>query len=373
MPKIPVNPLRWFKKKETAGSVPAQPTPSIKRPAVPKKSGSIFMHLINLRKNLQAVELAHRQGLDYKWLLQKARELVCALKGEAEAACDEDLAQGAGQILAYLDTVVEGRLDFDEDGLGLVIDFVLIFKEALGEAVPGIRSLDHAQLQDWNVRYQNLMARMKPIEQDVTSEEFSEPSRESKSQFESAALAAEPAAPIQEDPAPEIIEEETAVLEEDLAYSQPASPEAGPGEKVHHEVMAEAPTVDEAPPSLSDVVISDAETKSARELLESMAAVPDPGPVSSHERVREVDFMAAPERRNGNGPVKTPIQLEEVERLKKKLLQLHEKQEILSSKMSGILGDLKKTQEQKEQGAVSVEKLEIEELEDLIFIGRKKG
>ena len=72
---------------------------------------------------------------------------------------------------------------------------------------------------------------------------------------------------------------------------------------------------------------------------------------------------------------KSPVELEEVERLKSKLLELHEKQEKLSTRMTGILGDFKEVVKRTDvkPRPPAPEELSVEDLEDLIFIGRKKG
>jgi hypothetical protein len=395
MSKIPVNPLKWFKKEERTFSPPPPPTRTVKQPAHPKKSGNVFMHLINLQKNLQAIELAFRQGLDYHGLVQKTKEIVSALKLEAEVACEEDLAQGAGQVLACLETILDNRLDLDEEGIGTIFDFVALFKDALGEAVPGIARLNHARLEEWNVRYQEFMSRMKPIEEDIAQsepQEKDEPLAENLQAFESIEEIDEPAvseAVLEERIHPEEEQEqESAAVEEEPADAISAQVESldtiadldiadgqlPKDDEEELQVVESLPELD-----VQDIIISDTEKKSPKEMIESGETDSDSPPVFQKNGL--FDLGQQPSERNGSSPfrngesaVKTPVQLEEVERLKKKLLHLHEKQELLSSKMSGILGDLKKTaQEQKTPETVSVENLEIDDLEDLIFIGRKKG
>jgi hypothetical protein len=392
MSKVPGNPLKWFKKEKRTPSPPPQPIRSVKQPAHPRKSGNIFMHLINLQKNLQAIELAFRQGLDYQGLVQKTKVIVSALKMEAEVAGEEDLAQGAGQILACLETILDNRLDLDEEGIGTIFDFVVLFKDALGEAVPGIARLNHARLEEWNVRYQEFMSRMKPIKEDVGQQNTGEPFVEDLHALESMEEIHEPAVPeavLQE----EVFPEEEQALESGAVEEEPADAISAQVESLDTpedrdvadvqspEDDVEGLQVVESVSELNvqDIIISDAERKSARETLESGESDSASPPVFQKNGL--FDLGQQPSERNGSSPfrngesaVKTPVQLEEVERLKKKLLHLHEKQELLSSKMSGILGDLKKTaQEQKTPETVSVEDLDIDDLEDLIFIGRKKG
>ena len=54
---------------------------------------------------------------------------------------------------------------------------------------------------------------------------------------------------------------------------------------------------------------------------------------------------------------------------------MHEKQESLSSKMTDLLGGFKKAvrADADRQEPVPFEKLDIDDLEDIIFIGRGKG
>jgi hypothetical protein len=129
---------------------------------------------------------------------------------------------------------------------------------------------------------------------------------------------------------------------------------------------------------LRDSVIRDAEVKSAREFVEM--GEPMPQVIPRDERAKARDTAKPPPspgkiREDKEKIAQSPVQLEEVERLKRKLLELHEKQEMLSSKMSGILGGIKKAvqSDTSAQEGISVEKMDIDQLEDLIFIGRKKG
>ncbi len=66
---------------------------------------------------------------------------------------------------------------------------------------------------------------------------------------------------------------------------------------------------------------------------------------------------------------------EEVKRLQSKLSRVHEKQELLMSKMSSILGGHRKVTQDGAGGLrrSSVDDPEIEELENIIFIGRNRG
>jgi hypothetical protein len=342
------------------------------------------MHLINLQKSLQALELALRQDMELGGLLQKAREIVSALRLEAELIGEEELAQGAGQVLAYLETVLEGRLELDETGTGTVLDFVIFFKDALTDATLKVQAANSRELREWNERYQNLMARMKPIEEEIIAREVSEV-QENKEELE----AIEPVLELSDAdeeanavsvPGEEMQSAQEVVLEEQDADSTDAQTAAGIAERVEEasqaeEVVEEVQLMESAPENMAaDVVIPDAETKSARELLESLEPLVSPASALDQEIVI-AGGNGFKSKRNGDSPVRIPVQLEEVERLKKKLLQLHEKQEILSSKMSGILGDLKKNTsvDQQERRGLSIEKMDMAEIEDLIFIGRKKG
>ncbi|RJP26006.1 MAG: hypothetical protein C4520_01340 [Candidatus Abyssobacteria bacterium SURF_5] len=418
MAKFPVNPLKWFQKKEAVSQASPRPQASTARPAAqPKKSGGIFMHLITLQKNLQSIELALQQQIECNWLLQKAKTIVSALRGEAEKAEEEELAQGSGQVLAYLDTVLDGRLDFDEEGVSVIKDFVIIFKDALGDAAPGIRMLNVNELEEWNGRYQRLMARMKPVEENSASEVEGPPGFDEQpvsiieidNIFETAGLidgqqypgaseerqdeaeflgTSEQSAPLRIDPIhadENLIEADSAPSVEETEAVPPIESETD-AEVIPFRPHEAVPPVEEPPEieievipigadeaNIKDVIIPDAEMKSARELLESDQPPPPPPQLDPPKRTA-VEKIGGPAG-NGQSGVKTPVQLEEVERLKRKLLQLHEKQEILSTKMSGMLGDLKKAvrTDQKPPAAVSIEKMDIDELEDLIFIGREKG
>jgi hypothetical protein len=118
--------------------------------------------------------------------------------------------------------------------------------------------------------------------------------------------------------------------------------------------------------AVRDVLISDAEIKTAREYMELGEDRPKVGePAAANGLPPKV-----PEKIE-----KSPVQLQEVERLKSRLLELHEKQELLSSKMSNILGDYKKAvqTETGRKDSPSVEDLDLQDLEDIIFIGRDKG
>jgi hypothetical protein len=386
MAKIFVNPLKWFKNKNGTPKPAVQRSiGSAKRPAHPKKSGNIFMHLITLQKNLQSTELSLRQENDCRWLIQKSRAIVSSLKVEAEKVEEDDLAQGAGQILAYLDTTLEGRLDVDEEGITTVLDFVLIFKDALGDAIPGIRALDNGQLEEWNTRYQALMARMKPIEEKIVLPDSQDEPEESLPE-PVAEILLEPSVPGNGFAEVEPEEQQTPTTGEFIVSQADAEELRGSNgstpadESEAEELKEEAPLVNADDLNVRDVAIPDAEIKSARELLESKASFEIPAPLLPKESGREaevqkVERIVPKNGHNGENHVKNPVQLQEVERLKKRLLELHEKQGMLSTRMSGILGDLKKAvdSEEKEKEVVSVEKLNIDEIEDLIFIGRKKG
>lgn len=396
MAKFSLNPLRWLRQK----SKPAEPRPTTSAPllkpaAQPRKSGNIFMQLITLHKNLQSMELASRQGIDCSPLLQKASGQITLLKREAEKAGEEELAQGAGQLLAYLDTVSEGRLDLDEEGVKVIRDFIIIFKEAMGDAAPGLRALDNERLDAWDSRYQSLMARMKPIKEEIeiseldieaTAPEAEEAIGAGVGEEDSIHEVVETREEVQEEPAEEMPSVAAPADEEVVQESDQKPVEEQVEVPADEPLAAEVSTPDKPPiyePSeelqVGDVVISDAEVKSARELMELGERKPEMAGISDEAETSTVGPFDSRRSDKDDGEdgvsVKSPVQLEEVERLKKKLLELHEKQEMLSSRMSGILGGLKKVvkSEQKPPEPTSVDDMELEQLEEIIFAGRKKG
>lgn len=375
MSKFSLNPLHWVKKKPQGVRPSASTNPVLKPPAQPRKSGNIFLHLVTLQKNLQSVELALGQGIDTGWLMQKAASQTSLLKLEAEKLEEEELAQSAGQVLALFETVSEGRLVLDNDALELVRSFTQIFKDALGDAAPGVRPLDTHRLERWESSYQSLMARMKPIEQEINlveAEEFEIIDQEAEEAGETA--------PSTED------EIESVPPTGATAEAMPSArlePAEGPGEAPEEEaevagkegvtggqtVGDDLPAYDPAQHArVRDVAITDAEIKSAREYMELGESKPNL--VRKEEEPQEAELADEEEKIS-----RSPVQLEEVEQLKRRLLELHEKQEMLSSRMSGILGGIKKVVDDapERQRPDSIEKLEVDELEDLIFIGRKKG
>ena len=413
MARFSFNPLKWFRGKgQSAVSSSAASETLLKPPAQPRKSGNIFMHLILLQKTLQSMDLSLRQQIDSTWLVQKAASQVSLLRLEAEAVGEEELAEASGQVLAYFETINEDRLDLDEEGVGVVHDFALIFKDALGDAAPGVRALDEKQIEAWDSRYQSLMARMSPlIEEDAgvtelggvgpgeetdVEQEVSGPYETADAHEETGVVERaedgrvdEPVGGTYKPAHARDIEEETPVEYPDAEEFVPISDEeySAESEEIAALDAAEASSAEMLPfydPAeevrARDVVIPDAEVKSARERME--LGEPEPEVVERKRRTEETRpepvrgkrVEAAPGRIDREIP-KSPVQLEEVERLKEKLLHLHEKQEMLSSRMSGILGGLKKAVRGEDAGQESqpVEKLDIGELEDLIFIGRKKG
>ncbi len=340
------------------------------------------MHLITLQKSMQSLELAVEQGIDSTRLLQKARDSVSDLRQEAASTGNEDLLEGSAQILAYLDTVGEGRLDLNDEGVHSILDFVSIFKDALGDAAPGIKMLSEKRLAEWNEGYQLLMARMKPIsEEEPACEEPQDEAAEVSSSFLLDEAAEGPsedlgvlvqdtkeigqdAEGITAEKAEAVNSGEAAVPDDEVVLAEEHEPEG------LFEPAEPAEALD-----IHDVKIPDSETVSAREAIEAgHLQASDHGNDFISSNGKALTPLEFRPKRNGDNP-KTPVQLEEVERLKKKLLELHEKQEMLSSKMSGILVDLKSNadSESEEREPVSLEEMGVNELEDLIFIGRKKG
>jgi chemotaxis protein histidine kinase CheA len=454
MTKFSPNPLKWFKKKtrSKASLSPGQPA-LLKARAKPRKSGDIFMHLITIQKSLRSLELSMRQKIDFSWLVQKITGQLAILKLEAETVDEEELAAVAGQVEAYFETVAEGRLDFDEKGLAVMLEFTNIYKNALGDTVSDQPDFHQKRLEGWNESYQALMANMRPsfeeapaqteeVPMEGTSakvheirdeelEPFDEQLEETYETpsaleltdaetglefagYESDMYAAEEPATldldedtdeigalaefieqISEEPAatpsdfpmedeipeeePEdIVEEPSPVVFEtpaDFASSLPEDEIDAIDNFGDFDIQdeGESESEDEIPlydPSdelqVRDVVISDAEIKSAREYMELGEDRP---------KVREPVAADSPPPHEHDVIEKSPVQLEEVERLKSKLSELHEKQEMLSTKMSSILGDYKKAVQTEPVGRdlPAVEDLDLEDLEDIIFIGRDKG
>jgi len=364
------------------------------------------MHLILLQKTFQSMDLSLRQQIDSTWLVQKAASQVSLLRLEAETVGEEELAQAAGQVLTYFETINEGRLDLDAEGVAVVRDFALIFKDALGDAAPGVRALDEKQVEAWESRYQALMAHMRPMieeEADLAEPEDVGPGEEDEIALEtSGAYAAGPVETDEDERVDDALDEtykpvHADSVDEDVAADYPDEEEFAPvadeafpaePEEIHEEAAKEEiadldpsettsaedlPFYDPAEDVRArDVVIPDAEGRSARERMAMRE--PEPDLAARRQESEAPPSRVAPAGSDKEAP-KAPVQLEEVERLKEKLLQLHEKQEMLSSRMSGILGGLKKAVrgEDGRQEPPPVEDLDVDELEDLIFIGRRKG
>jgi len=414
MARFSLNPLNWFRKKTRPKAPPQATSPAVlKIPAKPRKSGNLFMHLINIQKSLRSMDLAMRQQIDFTWLVQKVTGQISLLKLEAETIGEEELAAVAGQVEAYFETVSEGRLDLDEEGLTVIHDFVDIFKGTIGDAVSKVGALDTERLQQWSSHYQALMARMKPgydgelgkpeeassLDEAELFEEPEPPVDEQLAAFDSIDVEYAEPAPLEE--APEVIHGgmPEQALEEEPGPEFEAAPEFDEAtaeddadfaigvESVDQMEEPEPRADDEIPlydPAdeihIRDVVISDAEIKSAREYMELGKSRPklreseEEGEVPEVEPILRDYFEPATGQEHAPAP-KSPVELQEVERLKAKLSELHEKQEMLSTKMTSILGDYKKVVQSEvgRQERPSIEDLEIEDLEDIIFIGREKG
>ncbi|MBI5118388.1 hypothetical protein HZA56_18090 [Candidatus Poribacteria bacterium] len=407
MAKFSFNPIKWFRRKRR----PPQPAQSnapasLKAPVQPRKSGDLFMQLITVQKNLQSMELAVRQQIDTSWLVQKTSNQMATLKRQAETVGEEELAQAAGQLSAYFETVSEGRLVFSEEGVALVREFVAIFKDAIGDAAPGIRMLDHGKLESWNWQYQALMAQMKPIEETQTPAQGETATLERAAHNDTDAQVGNFSIGETEQPSVVKDDAEKGLPKEiydpalnDLVAGKPdfAFPKAedfsaaspSPGiESVRQDELSDTPSVDSLPPydptdeaRVRDVVISDSEIRSPRGRMDSGHTVSTPsfadrGPGAQRSVAPEADPPKLTPGKMEAESVKSPVQLEEVERLKRKLFDLHEEQETLSWRMNGILGGLKKAVKS-EQAAQSestrADGLDTQEMEDIIFIGRKKG
>lgn len=387
----------------------------------------MFMRLIRLQKRLQALELTLRQKADFTSLLQEIIDQIAILKKEAAAADEEELAGVIGQVSAYFDTVSEGRLAFNAEGLGVIRDFVLIFKDAIGDAAPGVGSLDKQQLRAWNARYQALMAQMEPIYEKIIPEPVTEEVAEPEPVTEKVVDDYTPSTDEAEDdtekdePIPvtqlsddslnagiEIGNQKESFIafraaedsvgqwdEEDIIEgSQPQEPEeASPVQATDTDgIPLYDPSADMGG---RDDVISDEEIRSVREFIErdepesefvepEVKAVDGPEPEfiapeaepeeKAPEPVEVVQEKPAPDMKPDQS-FQSSIQLEEIQELKQKIFELHEKQEILSSKVSGMLGDIEvaKSEPDQQDAAAPDEDLSVEDLEDIIFIGRRKG
>jgi len=436
------NPLKWLKRRKGAQATsPPHPRGVLKTPAKPRKSGTVFMHLISIQKSLKSMELAMRQQIDYSWLVQKVAGQLAALQLEAETIGEEELAGIAGQIEAYFETVSEGRLDFDDKGLAIMLEFTNIYKDALADTTSGSPKVDRPRLDKWNNCYQSLMAMMTPSyeetpipppsyeETPIPPPSYEETPIPPPNYGETPVPAptfdeAEPEPPDIQFADPDIQFpdlEESPILESDHEVETPVeAPEielGGPAEEfgieefvdesdlsrrqVDKSLLEKIDAIDQLiaqkttqqPPDeiplydpseelgVRDVVISDSEIKSAKEYMDMGESRP------ALEEVEDATESAKPVRpllesagtlraeSDQGGGAKSPVELREVERLKAKLTELHEKQEMLSSKMSDILGDYKKAVrvEAERRDSPSIEELDIEDLEDIIFIGRRKG
>jgi hypothetical protein len=419
------NPLNWLRKnKEDAASSSTSsggPGSSSKRERSRKhrKSGKVFMQLISLQKRLQELELALRQKIDFTELLQEIIEQVSLLKAEAEAAKEEELAGIIGQVSAYFDTVSEGRLALKADGLAIIRDFVFIFKDAIGAAAPGVSPPDTQQLKAWNARYQTLMAQMEPIYEDVTQPlvkkdhmEVSEEPREEAPAYGDAEPEASDKEEDEEDSvdkrkgvlyitdfpegeleaAPEIGNQKESFVafrsEEDIAGQTDEGDviDADEIEEMPEPVTVEVSADDEIPlydPSEDmanrDVTISDEEIKSVREYIERDEARPEiivPEEVPEEWKPAHAEIVRR-EPRPAAKPgeyLRAPVHPDEIEELKKQIIELTQKQEELKAQMSGMMGNIKAAMEDSaEEDVAPVEDLDADDLEDIIFIGRKKG
>ena len=400
MAKFSPNPLKWFKKRRQGSAPQSSGSPALlKSSALPRKSGDIFMHLITIQKSLKSMELAIRQQVDHSWLLQKITGQVAILRLEAEAMEEEELAGVAGQAEAFFETVLEGRLDFDEKGLAIMIEFTNIFKDSFGDTVSKKSSINERRLEAWDTCYQALMANMMPTIEETPAElpttgvvgsvEDAEPEEESHIPEPAVeAVDESPVLDVEEYPAEEEApagfevsadsthayiddEEETAeqFVDEEEGKDPPYMPEEWTPEE-------EIPDYDQSRKVHEpDAVISDAEIKSAREYMELGESRPEIG-----EPDEEADLEIEQYDDELEMPEKSPVRLQEVQFLKNKLSELHEEQENLSAKMSDILGEYKEAVQTAEAMARESEPVEdlnydldITDLEDIIFIGRQKG
>ncbi len=413
------------------------------------------MQLISLQKKLQALELSLKQRTDFTVLLQEITDRVSMLRKEAAAADEEELAEVIGQISAYFDTVSEGRLALNAEGLGVIRDCIVIFKDAIGDAAPGVGSLNRQQLRIWNARYQALMAQMEPIFEEIIPEPVTEDGAEPEPVAEKTDGDYIPSIHKTED---DTEKDKTVPLRRSSDDSLNAGIEIGNQKESfvafraaegsverrddEDVIEASAPQEpEEASPVRAtdadgiplydpsahmggrDVVISDEEIRSVREFIErdepeaesiepdaevaeepepefvepdvEAAEEPEPEPKFIEPDVEptpqfispaEEPEVEAPEpveiiqerplfRRKSDRSFQSSIQLEEIQKLKQKIFELQEKQEMLSSTVNDMLGDIKAAKSEPGQREVAEpdEDLSVEDLEDIIFIGRKKG
>ncbi len=428
MAKFSANPLNWLKKKRPTAATAVAPPGLLKSPAQPRKSGDVFMHLITIQKSLKSMELAMRQQIDFSWLIQKVTGQIAVLKLEGETVGEEELAAVAGQVEAYFETVAEGRLDFDEKGLAVMLEFTNIYKDAFSDAVSGVHVVEPERLEGWNACYQALMAKMRSsyeepamevaeivedpaetppmlelidddgIEPGLVEEAALEPETDAIDEYAVSVTDVENVAGgVDAEDLTDPEEETDADFASSLLEDEVDIPDEVTEAQSQFESLDDfaAPDEDEIPlydPSeeihVRDVVISDAEIKTAREYMELGESKPQVSEPRADElradEPAEIDDLSEADRLEpaaaGSAPPegkgdRSPVQLQEVERLKSKLSQLHEKQEMLSSKMSNILGDYNKAVRAKagSQEHPSIEELDIEDIEDIIFIGRDRG
>lgn len=443
MTKFSPNPLKWLKQKQwrKAAKTAGAPPGLLKSAATPRKSGDIFLHLITIQKSLKSMELAMRQQIDFTWLIQKITAQISILKLESETIGEEELAAVAGQVEAYFETISEDRLDFDEKGLAVMLEFTNIYKDAFADAVSNPPEVDQDRLKGWNKCYQALMAEMRPGYGDSpleAAEIVEDPAEVAQDQM----AAAQADEIVESRPVLELTDEDAGIepeepeppeaIEDAAKKPEAASTDVGdfgeleeevPEEEVPEGAAAqerkqeadEAAVFESAPPEdevdmldevespeepwasdddiplydpseeirVRDVVISDAEIKSAREYMELGESTPEVRRPAegAHVESDELSGVDRPEpvttgsRFGRRKTDRSPVQLQEVERLKSKLSELHEKQEMLSTRMSNILGDYNKAvrTEAVAGDRSSIEDFDIEDLEEIIFIGRGKG
>jgi chemotaxis protein histidine kinase CheA len=329
------------------------------------------MHLITIQKSLKSIELAMRQQIDFSWLIHKITGQISVLKLEAETISEEQLAGVAGQVEAFFETVSDGRLDFDEKSLAIILEFTNIYKDTLGDAVSETSSNHRLRLDAWNKCYQGLMADMRPSfeARPIRVRPFEPPpppepdNTQIGSTLEPSELELydeepeELASVLDIDPVKlpsQVDREPDYVADEDVEEPEPDyvadddisdDPEPwSPGDDI--------PVYDQGLDGYysRDVVISDSETISARECLEMEESQAD-----------DADCVGVAESEE-------PVRFQELSDLKAQLSELHEEQEQISSTMSEILDAQALDSDQ-----VPFDMLDEQGLEDIIFISREKG
>ena len=165
MPKLTLNPFKWFRRAGRARRI---------APALSSRAGGqaradakqrekVLVYLVTLQKSLSSLQLALEQDIDIVWLVQKVTGDISLIKLEASKTNEEKLTEVAGKVRAYFETIAEGRLELDAEGIEMISEFVRIFGDILGGRTSQADLSHINSLNSWDTQYQALMAKMKPI------------------------------------------------------------------------------------------------------------------------------------------------------------------------------------------------------------------